>query len=326
MKKLNLLLMALAACLLTFVSCEKDSELLVEKDAISTPQDLDSQGRSCSMETHMEKLLADPEYRNAHQRKLKRMSEMTITRSANCTNITTLPVAVHFQGVNNPDMDCLRQLAEIQVQVLNEDYQGTNPDIGLWNSNASSFPGVNNAEACLEFCIASQNHPAGFGLNDGDLAITFNSTSGDFVSQWSGYINIFVRANTGVLGYSPLGGSGNGDGVVVDASAFGKGLSCGGISPNAPYDLGRTLTHEMGHYLLLDHIWGGGCGSDDAVNDTPNSSSPYFGCPNVGASTCSSTDMHMNYMDYTNDACMYMFSDGQAGRMENYVLANLSNV
>ena len=82
----------------------------------------------------------------------------------------------------------------------------------------------------------------------------------------------------------------------------------------------------MGHYLLLDHIWGenGGCNSDDEVSDTPNSSEPYYDCPSIGASTCSSTDMHMNYMDYTNDACMYMFSEGQAARMTNYVNSSLS--
>jgi len=144
---------------------------------------------------------------------------------------------------------------------------------------------------------------------------------------WANYINIFVQPNTGLLGYSPLGGSGNGDGVVIDASAFGSGNGCSGVVPEAPYDLGRTLTHELGHYLLLDHNWGnGGCNSDDEVSDTPNQSEPNYGCPATGTASCNSTDLYMSYMDYTNDACMYMFSGGQATRMNNYVTANLQSV
>jgi hypothetical protein len=86
------------------------------------------------------------------------------------------------------------------------------------------------------------------------------------------------------------------------------------------------LTHEVGHYFYLDHIWGNGCNSDDEVSDTPDQSSDYDGCPSLGASSCGSTDMHMNYMDYTNDVCMYMFSAGQSVRMENYINANLNNM
>ena len=88
------------------------------------------------------------------------------------------------------------------------------------------------------------------------------------------------------------------------------------------------MTHELGHYLLLDHIWGGsgGCNDDDLVNDTPVSSQEYYGCPNLGVTSCSSNDMHMSYMDYTNDACMYMFSAGQIARAENYVATSLQNV
>ena len=158
--------------------------------------------------------------------------------------------------------------------------------------------------------------------------MTVNTTNGDSDSNWSGYINIFVQPNTGVLGYSPLGGSGNGDGVVIDANAFGSGNGCGSIAPQAPYNLGRTLTHELGHYFLLDHIWGdqGGCNQDDGVSDTPVSEQPYYGCPQLGASSCNSTDMHMNYMDYVNDVCMYMFTEGQATRMRNYVTSSLQSV
>ena len=115
---------------------------------------------------------------------------------------------------------------------------------------------------------------------------------------------------------------------MIEASAFGVGLTCGNIGAEAPYDLGRTTTHEVGHYMLLEHIWGenGGCSEDDGVSDTPNSSEANYDCPNIGVSSCSSIDMHMNYMDYTNDACMYMFSAGQASRMINYINSSLSSI
>ena len=249
-------------------------------------------------------------------------------RSTVCTDPVTLPVAVHYQGLSNPDVQCLRNLAQAQIDILNADFQGENSDINQWTNNASSsFPGVEYGKACFELCLATTGHPSGFGISSGDPAVTVNATNGDSDNSWSGYINIFVRSNTGVLGYSPLGGSGNGDGVVVDAAAFGAGAGCNGVQPQAPYNLGRTLTHELGHYLLLDHIWGnGGCNSDDQVGDTPNANDSYGGCPSIGAASCGSTDMHMNYMDYTNDACMYMFTLGQMTRSENYINSSLQSV
>jgi hypothetical protein len=157
------------------------------------------------------------------------------------------------------------------------------------------------------------------------VAVTVNGSSNSFDGNWSGYINFFVR-NIGALGFSPLGGNGNGDGVTIDNSAFGSGNGCSGFSPGAPFDLGRTVTHELGHYLDLDHIWGGGCGADDGISDTPNQSNSYGGCPSITNTSCGSTDMHMNYMDYVNDRCMYMFSALQVSRMDNYAINNLQNV
>ncbi len=321
--------------LLCLYSCNEDETITpnAEPEAVISKVDhnspLKGEDRTCSMEQHMTQLMSDPVYRKAHQEKLTRLESFAAERSVNCTNPTVLPMAIHFQGISNPDVACLRELAISQIAVLNADFQGTNSDITNWDNNAASFfPGISNGDACIEFCLPTQGHPSGFNLSDGEPAITINQTSGDNASQWNGYINIFVRANLGALGYSPLGGNGNGDGVSIDANAFGIGSGCGSIAPGSPYNLGRTLTHELGHYLLLDHIWGdnGGCNQDDQVNDTPVSTEPYYGCPNIGASSCSSTDMHMNYMDYTNDACMYMFSAGQAARVEGYVNTSLQNV
>jgi hypothetical protein len=289
-----------------------------------------SQSRSCDSDAIMEQLLQDPEYYEAHQQKLARaesMAQNQIDFREDCTNTIVLPIAIHFQGISNPDRACLEALAANQIETVNQDFQGMNSDIVNWdNVQNNFFPGISNGDGCVEFCIPTMNHPSGFGLSDGDPAVTINQFSGDFSGAWSGYINVFVR-NINALGYSPLGGNGNGDGVTVDIQAFGTTPSCGQVSPGAPFNLGRTLTHELGHYFLLYHIWrNDGCGIDDQVSDTPLADDEYFGCPSVGQSSCGSTDMHMNYMDYTNDMCMYMFSAGQMTRMENYILANLSNV
>jgi hypothetical protein len=88
----------------------------------------------------------------------------------------------------------------------------------------------------------------------------------------------------------------------------------------APFGLGRTTTHEVGHWLNLRHIWGDtmGCGGGDRVADTPNAAGPNFGKPTFPHVTCNNGpngDMFVNYMDYVDDAAMFMFTAGQAGRM-----------
>lgn len=321
--------------LLTFVfivflsSCQDDDLEPLTVDEI-TSEEFSERTRTCLSHDHTQHLMQDPAYRAKKQKMLDAFEKVNLERGnfkAQCASPVLVPVAVHYQGVNSPDAGCLRQLAINQIDILNADYAGTNSDINKWTGQAASaFPGVSNGEACLKFVIADQNHPSGYGLNNGDLAVTVNRTQGDQVNNWAGYVNIYVQFNTGLLGYAPLGGIGNGDGVVIDASAFGSGQGCGTIAPQAPFNLGRTLTHEMGHYLLLDHIWGDGCGIDDEVSDTPDQAQDNSGCPGLNTSSCGSTDMHMNYMDYTNDACMYMFSAGQASRMTNYVTASLGSL
>ncbi len=299
--------------------------------ALCTSLTVSAQIRTCGSTDHMSQLFNNPTFKaewEQRQKNFKLESQNQVGSKALCPNPVILPMAVHFQGVSNPNQTCLTALAVDQIRILNEDYQGTNSDISNWiNNDAQYFPGLNYGETCIQFCLASSNHPSGYGLVEGQPAVTFNTTSGDFNSAFSGYINIYVR-NISFLGYSPLGGSGNGDGVVIDDQAFGSNSvsGCGTVSPGAPYNLGRTLTHELGHYLNLDHIWGNGCNVDDGVGDTPQSQNEYYGCPNIPSSSCGSNDMLMNYMDYTNDACMYMFSAGQSTRMENYTAANLQNV
>ena len=122
-----------------------------------------------------------------------------------------------------------------------------------------------------------------------------------------------------MLGYAQFpGGSASTDGVVLLYSSIGSVLSPGTATP---YHLGRTATHEVGHWLNLRHIWGdeSGCTGSDLVGDTPNQGAENYGCPTFPKTdACSATSpgvMFMNYMDYTDDACMNMFTTGQSDRM-----------
>jgi hypothetical protein len=131
------------------------------------------------------------------------------------------------------------------------------------------------------------------------------------------YLNIWVCTLAGgLLGYAQFpGGPVSTDGVVVLNTAFGtKG------SAKAPFNKGRTTTHEVGHYFNLRHIWGDteDCSGGDLVADTPNAETPNFGKPTFPHVSCSngpSGDMFMNYMDYVDDAAMFMFTAGQVQRM-----------
>ena len=112
---------------------------------------------------------------------------------------------------------------------------------------------------------------------------------------------------------------------MLNLFAFGSGAGCpnSGVVPGAPYNLGRTVTHEVGHFYNLRHIWGdGGCGVDDGISDTPLASGSNGGCPSPGSvpgCVAGEYEMSMNYMDYTNDACMYMFTQGQMDVADSYI-------
>ena len=262
MKNLIWNLIALLALIMLSSSCNDDSDFLdndnfAEELAIEGPTVHNK--KTCGHDHHMQELLSDPVYKAAYDKRMEKHKHFLATNvgtRALCSSLIKVPVAIHYQGANSNDLTCLVALAVEQVAALNADYQGTNSDISNWTNNASSsFPSITHGETCLEFVLADTNHPSGYGLTNGDLAVTRNATTGDSDPSWAGYLNIFVKNAGGALGYSPLGGSGNGDGVVVDLGAFGiANSSCGNVGANAPYNLGRTLTHEVGHYLLLDHI------------------------------------------------------------------------
>ena len=242
-----------------------------------------------------------------------------------------IPVAVHFPGGQESDRACLEALAQNQIDILNGDFTATNPDANLWTPASAFYPDVVHGAANVQFCIATALHPEDTDedLVEGGPAVTIGYDFGggnDADPAWSGYMNFLVKdIGGGVLGYSPLGGNINaGQSVVINLGAFGSGAGCpdSGVVPGAPYNLGRTVTHELGHFYNLQHPFSGSCATDDGIADTPNISDANYGCPNPGTvAGCEDGEfaLTMSYMDYGDDSCLYMFSEGQTNVVDDYV-------
>jgi len=308
-----------------------------------------SQERTCGMTEYMEEMLKDPVYAKEYEENQKKFKAELAKRlsadfNARGGGVIQIPVAVHFPTGNPADRACLEALAQNQIDILNEDYTATNADIATWNSISGNHVGLDApGVANIEFCLATSNHPAAVPqLIEGQPAVTigYNFANGsgfpEFDSNFQGYMNFLVKPIGGLLGYSPLGGSvANGGAVVLNTNAFGSvGNGCaGGISPSAPYNLGRTTTHELGHFYGLNHTFnadgGGSCGAGgDGIADTPEVANSTYGCPsNPTPFACNAPErrLTMNYMDYVNDACMYMFTPGQAANVDAYVSGVLAS-
>ena len=228
--------------------------------------------------------------------------------------VVTIPVVFHIlyntAGENISEAQVMSQL-----DILNEDFRRLNADQdNVWSQAADTQ---------IEFCLASQDpngnptdgilrvptNVTSFGTND---AMKFTSQGGSDAWPAADYMNFWVcDLGSSLLGYAQFpGGPASTDGIVCNYTATGNTGTA-----SAPFDLGRTATHEVGHYLNLRHIWGdGGCGASDFVDDTPDSDGPNYGCA-LGSAACGTTDMVQNYMDYSDDACMNLFTQGQSDRM-----------
>ncbi len=200
-----------------------------------------------------------------------------------------------------------------QIDVLNEDYHATNSD---FSKTPSIFSGVAaNYDISFVLIATNRTHTTKTTWRTDD-SMKKPSKGGVAPTDPTHNLNLWVvgTMSGGVLGYAQFpGGALATDGVVIGHNYFGR---TGVVS--APYDKGRTATHEIGHWLNLRHIWGdANCGSD-LVNDTPTAQTSNFGCPTFPHVSACGTDHHaemtMNYMDYTDDACMYMFTAGQKAR------------
>ncbi|MBK8499651.1 MAG: fibronectin type III domain-containing protein [Flavobacteriales bacterium] len=281
--------------------------------------------RTCgSMEYLQQQIATDPD-RGASLEGIESFTNQWIAEhGAEDRAVVTIPVVFHVVYANSAQNI---SDAKIQAQIaqLNADYARLNSDA---NQTPSIFTGV-AANTEVQFCLA-QRDPSGaattgivrrststssFSDNDG---VKYTSSGGSNAWPRDSYLNIWsCNLGGGLLGYAQFpGGAAATDGVVILYSSVGSLTNPGTASP---YHLGRTLTHEVGHWLNLRHIWGdANCGSD-LVSDTPTHNTSNFGCPTYPHySTCSGTPVEMtsNYMDYTDDGCMNIFTAGQKTRMQ----------
>ncbi len=275
-----------------------------------------AQHRNCpSHDILLEQQQQDPK-RIEKLRKIERHTQNYINsaQQRDVDGIVTIPVVVHVVYRTSTENISTAQI-QSQLTVLNDDFRRFNSDAnGTWSQAADSE---------IEFCLATvdpngnattgitrtSTNVNGFGTND-----SVKSANSGGVNAWptADYLNIWVcNIGGGILGYAQFpGGNPATDGVVNDYRYFGTTGTA-----TAPFNLGRTMTHEVGHYLNLRHIWGdGNCNVDDFVSDTPTSDNPNYGCASSHVS-CSSLDMVQNYMDYSDDGCMNLFTLGQKNRM-----------
>ncbi|WP_210518330.1 M43 family zinc metalloprotease [Hymenobacter terricola] len=286
--------------------------------------------RACgTMEVLQAQLAADP----ALAQRMARIEAQTQQLAANPTLQRTtagtviIPVVVHVL-YNTAAQNISDAQVQSQIAVLNEDYQKLNSD---YNKTPGIYAGL-VANVGVQFVLARRD-PAGlattgvihkqtktssWSTND---AVKNSKRGGDNAWDATKYLNLWAcNLGQGLLGYAQFpGGSASTDGVVILYSAFGSRAKYAAGTYISSYDLGRTATHEVGHWLNLRHIWGddnGACTGSDLVTDTPNQGAENYGCPAFPHVSCSNSgDMSMNYMDYVDDACMYMFSTGQSSRM-----------
>ena len=244
----------------------------------------------------------------------------------NSKSIITIPVVVHVVWNTSAENISDQQIFS-QIDVLNADYRRTNVDAIM---TPSVWQGI-AADTEIEFCLATVDPNGAFtsGITRTQTSQTsfsiqtnaMKSTSSGGIDPWDQdkYLNIWVcDLSGGILGYATPPSSFNNpyDGVVVGYRYFG---TLGTVQ--APYNKGRTCTHEVGHWLNLDHTWGSGTCGNDNINDTPLQEEANYSCPAFphNANSCgtsnSNGDMFMNYMDYTNDGCMNLFTQGQKARM-----------
>lgn len=256
-----------------------------------------------------------------------------------------------------------------QIRVLNADFAGTGLSVGNYASTGFSSS-VPIANCDISFCAATIDpngnplaepgierisyiskgwtDPASNSLNSSASFQNYVNTTMKPGSIWdpNRYLNIWISdvnptvgllgfatfpANTGLSGINSFTGTASTDGVWNWSKAYGD---IGTLS--APYNRGRTATHEIGHWLGLRHIWGDGNCVTDFCNDTPPASGQNLNCPTYPnrANSCGGQnplgEMFMNFMDYTDDVCMYMFTNDQKARMQTAMQlgqfrANLQN-
>ena len=285
-------------------------------DETSTPTEEKNQlthdyHRGCaSHEVLEEQLRQDPSLAQRMQQ-IEKFTTEAIRTGKLVNGKIQIPVVVNVLYKTTAENISLAQI-QSQIDVLNKDFNATNSD---FNQVPATFSAV-KANVGISFVLDAVNrkyvNKTSWGTND---AMKKTSTKGIAPTSPTTKLNLWVcTIGGGILGYAQFpGGSSATDGVVIDSKYLGTTGRA-----TAPFNKGRTATHEVGHWMNLRHIWGDATCGSDLVSDTPTHNTANYGIPAFPHySTCSGTpiEMTMNYMDYTDDAGMYMFSNGQKNRM-----------
>ncbi len=283
--------------------------------------------RCATTEYIQQQVQANPEYRKLLDKAEIQSQEWERTHPGGTRPTITIPTVVHVvwrvAAENISDAQILSQ-----IDVMNEDYGRTNADASQTPSQWTSISVNTGVQFCLAVrdpngnattgIVRRQTTSTSFSTND---AVKYTSQGGDDAWDRNSYLNVWVcNLGGGLLGYGTFpGGPAAVDGTVMLYSAFGR---TGNVV--APYDLGRTATHEIGHWFSLYHIWGddgGACSGSDQVADTPNQADATTTCPGFpltdGCTATSPGVMFMNYMDYSYDNCLNMFTNGQKTRIQS---------
>jgi hypothetical protein len=309
MKKICLSL----AVMITLFSCQK------EDDTQTTAK---VSKRACASQEVLERQLKENPELASKMNQIEEFTENAL-RNPNQYRLVNgkieIPVVVNVLYRTTAENISLTQI-QSQIDVLNKDFNALNTD---YSSVPTLFAGVKanvGISFVLDQVIRKSTTKSSWGTRD---AIKKTKSGGLNPTSPTTKLNLWIGTiGGGILGYAQFpGGSSATDGVVIDPLYIGVTSNS---SSSYPYNLGRTATHEVGHWLNLRHIWGDTTCGSDLVADTPSHNTANYGVPTYPHySTCSGTpvEMTMNYMDYTDDRGMYMFSSGQKARMDAIFLS-----
>jgi hypothetical protein len=295
-----------ASLLVLLFSCQNE-----DKSNANAEKSTVIEHRGCaSYEVLEQQLRANPELA-VKMNQIDAFTERAISEGRLVNGKIEIPVVVNVLYRTTAENISLAQI-QSQIDVLNQDFNATNTDYNLVPALFSGVKANVGISFVLDQVIRKSTTKTSWGTADamkktnrGGLAPTSPTTK---LNLWC------CTIGGGILGYAQFpGGSSATDGVVIDSKYFGLSGTA-----NYPYNLGRTATHEVGHWMNLRHIWGDATCGSDLVADTPTHNAANYGVPTYPHySTCSGTpvEMTMNYMDYTDDRGMYMFSLGQKSRM-----------
>lgn len=298
-----------AVSLLLLISCSNDETS--SSTNLSTTTSGHEHHRGCASHEVLEQQLRENPELAAKMQEIERFTQNAITNGRLVNGKIEIPVVVNVLYKTTAENISLTQI-QSQIDVLNKDFNALNSD---FNQVPTTFSGV-KANVGISFVLDAvyrkSTTKTSWGTRD---AMKKTNQGGIAPTSPTTKLNLWVcTIGGGILGYAQFpGGSSATDGVVIDSKYFGTTGTA-----TAPFNKGRTATHEVGHWMNLRHIWGDATCGSDLVSDTPTHNTANYGMPVFPHySTCTGTpiEMTMNYMDYTDDAGMYMFSNGQKSRM-----------